>query len=147
MRASPAGGTNASALHVIRDPQRSSSPASPSLLNMSTLIAPAAVSAASLSVLCVHNRYIQPGGEDQVFESETRLLAENGIRLEKVEEQTTYPSGIVQKIGAAVDCVWSRTTSTVPLRVANGCFWRPPNILLGTANTATHSRPTDALPT
>jgi len=76
---------------------------------MSIAIAPAAVQAASLSVLCVHNRYIQPGGEDQVFESESRLLAENGVRVEKVEEQTTYPSGLVRKIEAAVDCVWSRS--------------------------------------
>ena len=76
---------------------------------MATLTVPAAVKAASLSVLCVHNRYIQPGGEDQVFESETQLLAENGVRVEKVEEQTTYPGGLVRKIEAAVDCVWSRS--------------------------------------
>ena len=76
---------------------------------MATLTVPAAVKAASLSVLCVHNRYIQPGGEDQVFESESRLLAENGVRVEKVEEQTTYPGGLVRKIEAAVDCVWSRS--------------------------------------
>lgn len=76
---------------------------------MVTAIAPAAVKAASLSVLCVHNRYIQPGGEDQVFESESRLLEENGVRVHKVEEQTTYPSGLVRKIGAAFDCVWSRS--------------------------------------
>ena len=76
---------------------------------MATLIVPAAATAASLSVLCVHNRYIQPGGEDQVFESESRLLAENGVRVEKVEEQTAYPNGLVRKINAAVDCVWSRS--------------------------------------
>ncbi len=76
---------------------------------MATLTVPAAVKAASLSVLCVHNRYIQPGGEDQVFESESQLLVENGIRVEKVEEQTNYPDGLVRKIGAAVDCVWSRS--------------------------------------
>ena len=76
---------------------------------MATLTVPAAVKAASLSVLCVHNRYIQPGGEDQVFESEAQLLAQNGVRVEKVEEQTTYPSGLVRKIEAAMDCVWSRS--------------------------------------
>jgi glycosyltransferase involved in cell wall biosynthesis len=76
---------------------------------MATLTVPVAVKAASLSVLCVHNRYIQPGGEDQVFESEAQLLADNGVRVEKVEEQTTYPNGLVRKIGAAVDCVWSRS--------------------------------------
>src|SRR6202020_1146537 len=77
--------------------------------SMAALTLPVAVKAASLSVLCVHNRYIQPGGEDQVFESETQLLAENGVRVEKVEEQTTYPGGLVRKIEAAVDCVWSRS--------------------------------------
>ncbi len=76
---------------------------------MATLTVPAAVKAASLSVLCVHNRYIQPGGEDQVFESESQLLAQNGVRVEKVEEQTTYPGGLVRKIEAAVDCIWSRS--------------------------------------
>jgi glycosyltransferase involved in cell wall biosynthesis len=76
---------------------------------MATLTVPAAVKAASLSVLCVHNRYIQPGGEDQVFESEAQLLAQNGVRVEKVEEQTAYPSGLVCKIEAAMDCVWSRS--------------------------------------
>jgi len=76
---------------------------------MATLTVPAAVKTASLSVLYLHNRYIQPGGEDQVFESESQLLAEHGVRVQKVEEQTTYPSGLVRKIGAAVDCVWSRS--------------------------------------
>ena len=76
---------------------------------MATLTLPVAVKAASLSVLCVHNRYIQPGGEDQVFESEAQLLTENGFQVEKIEEQTTYPSGLVRKIEAAVDCVWSRS--------------------------------------
>ena len=48
---------------------------------MATLTMPIAVKAATLSVLCVHNRYIQPGGEDQVFESESRLLEEIGVRV------------------------------------------------------------------
>ncbi len=76
---------------------------------MTTVTFPAAAVAASVKVLCVHNRYIQPGGEDQVFESETQLLAENGVTVEKVEEKTSYPGGLIQKINAAVDCVWSRS--------------------------------------
>ncbi len=76
---------------------------------MATLTVPTAVKAATLSVLCVHNRYIQPGGEDQVFESESRLLTESGFRVKKIEEQTMYPGGLIKKIGAAVDCVWSRS--------------------------------------
>jgi glycosyltransferase involved in cell wall biosynthesis len=61
-----------------------------------------------LKIVSVHNRYIQPGGEDQVFESEARLLQESGHEVTKVQEQTTYPDGVVKKLGVAVDCVWSR---------------------------------------
>jgi glycosyltransferase involved in cell wall biosynthesis len=62
-----------------------------------------------LKIISVHNRYVQPGGEDQVFESEARLLREAGHQVQQVQEQTTYPDGIVKKLGVAVDCVWSRS--------------------------------------
>lgn len=61
-----------------------------------------------LKIISVHNRYVQPGGEDQVFESEARLLKECGHRVTQVQEQTTYPDGVVKKLGVAVDCIWSR---------------------------------------
>jgi glycosyltransferase involved in cell wall biosynthesis len=61
-----------------------------------------------LKIISVHNRYVQPGGEDQVFESEARLLKECGHQVTQVQEQTTYPDGVVKKLGVAVDCVWSR---------------------------------------
>ncbi len=61
-----------------------------------------------LKIISVHNRYVQPGGEDQVFESEARLLTERGHEVTQVQEQTTYPDGIVKKLGVAVDCIWSR---------------------------------------
>jgi glycosyltransferase involved in cell wall biosynthesis len=61
-----------------------------------------------LKIISVHNRYVQPGGEDQVFESEARLLTEAGHQVTQVQEQTTYPDGVVKKLGVAVDCVWSR---------------------------------------
>jgi glycosyltransferase involved in cell wall biosynthesis len=62
----------------------------------------------ALKIISVHNHYVQPGGEDQVFESEARLLQEYGHEVKQVQEQTTYPDGIVKKLGVAVDCVWSR---------------------------------------
>jgi glycosyltransferase involved in cell wall biosynthesis len=62
----------------------------------------------SLKIISVHNRYVQPGGEDQVFESEAQLLKECGHQVTQVQEQTTYPDGLVKKIGVAADCVWSR---------------------------------------
>jgi glycosyltransferase involved in cell wall biosynthesis len=61
-----------------------------------------------LKIITVHNRYVQPGGEDQVFESEARLLKESGHQVTQVQEQTTYPDGVVKKLGVAVDCIWSR---------------------------------------
>jgi glycosyltransferase involved in cell wall biosynthesis len=62
----------------------------------------------ALKIISVHNRYVQPGGEDQVFESEARLLKDYGHKVRQVEEQTTYPDGVVKKLGVAADCVWSR---------------------------------------
>ncbi len=62
----------------------------------------------SLKIVSVHNRYIQPGGEDQVFESEARLLKDCGHEVTLLQEQTTYPDGLVKKLGVAFDCVWSR---------------------------------------
>lgn len=61
-----------------------------------------------LKIITVHNRYVQPGGEDQVFESEARLLLDHGHWVTQVQEQTTYPDGIVKKLGVAMDCIWSR---------------------------------------
>lgn len=61
-----------------------------------------------LNIVTVHNRYLMAGGEDQVFESEARLLRERGHHVVQVEEQNSYPESLVKKIGMAVDCVWSR---------------------------------------
>lgn len=62
-----------------------------------------------LKIITVHNRYLMPGGEDQVFESEARLLREHGHDVTQVEEQNVYPGTVVKKIGMAVDCVWSQS--------------------------------------
>jgi glycosyltransferase involved in cell wall biosynthesis len=60
------------------------------------------------NVISVHNRYLMAGGEDQVFESEARLLREAGHQVTQIEEKNYYPDGILKKIGMAADCVWSR---------------------------------------
>jgi glycosyltransferase involved in cell wall biosynthesis len=62
----------------------------------------------ALKIISVHNRYVQAGGEDQVFESEARLLREYGHEVTQVEEQTVYPDSIVKKLGVAMDCIWSK---------------------------------------
>jgi glycosyltransferase involved in cell wall biosynthesis len=61
-----------------------------------------------LNIVSVHNHYLMPGGEDQVFESEARLLRERGHQVTQIEEQNAYPDGVSKKIGMAADCVWSR---------------------------------------
>lgn len=62
-----------------------------------------------LKIISVHNRYLVPGGEDQVFESEAGLLREYGHEVTQVEERNEYPGTLVKKIGMAVDCVWSQS--------------------------------------
>jgi glycosyltransferase involved in cell wall biosynthesis len=61
-----------------------------------------------LNIISVHNHYLLAGGEDQVFESEARLLRERGHQVTQVEEQNAYPDSVSKKIGMAIDCVWSR---------------------------------------
>jgi glycosyltransferase involved in cell wall biosynthesis len=61
-----------------------------------------------LSIISVHNHYLTAGGEDQVFESEARLLRERGHEVRQIEEQNSYPDGVAKKISMAADCVWSR---------------------------------------
>jgi glycosyltransferase involved in cell wall biosynthesis len=62
----------------------------------------------SLNIISVHNRYLMAGGEDQVFESEARLLRDHGHTVTQIEEQNAYPDSMAKKIGMAVECVWSR---------------------------------------
>lgn len=62
-----------------------------------------------LKIITVHNRYLMAGGEDQVFESEARLLRAHGHEVTQVEEQNENPDTVAKKIGMAVDCVWSQS--------------------------------------
>ncbi len=62
----------------------------------------------NLSIVTVYNRYLNRGGEDEVFESEARLLREKGCRVIEVEETVEAPRGILHRAKLAVDAVWSR---------------------------------------
>jgi glycosyltransferase involved in cell wall biosynthesis len=61
-----------------------------------------------LSVITVHNRYLMRGGEDEVFESEARLLQDRGCRVQAISQEMTYPSGVAGKVRVAVNAVWSK---------------------------------------
>lgn len=66
-----------------------------------------ASAAKPLSVISVHNRYLLRGGEDEVFESEARLLEENGCTVKMIGQEMTDPAGIVAKAKVAINAVWS----------------------------------------
>jgi len=62
-----------------------------------------------VKVLLVHNSYQQPGGEDQVFESELDLLASHG---HEAVRYTAHNDAVLQlgKLTLAARTTWSRTT-------------------------------------
>lgn len=62
----------------------------------------------NLSIVTVYNRYLNRGGEDEVFESEARLLREKSCRVIEVEETVQPPGGPAHRAKLAVDAVWSR---------------------------------------
>lgn len=54
-----------------------------------------------MKVLVVHNRYQQRGGEDAVVDAETRLLATNGVDVQRFDADNDAIQGIVPKIQVA----------------------------------------------
>jgi glycosyltransferase involved in cell wall biosynthesis len=60
-----------------------------------------------MRIVSVYNRYLNRGGEDEVFESEAKLLTERGCDVHLVTEQTQVPRNISHQIKMAIDCVWS----------------------------------------
>ena len=61
-----------------------------------------------LNVITVHNRYLMRGGEDEVFESEARLLEARGCKVQAISQEMTHPSGVAGKVRVALNAVWSR---------------------------------------
>jgi glycosyltransferase involved in cell wall biosynthesis len=51
-----------------------------------------------MKVLVVHNRYQQRGGEDAVVDAETRLLAANGVEVQRFDADNDAIQGVVTKI-------------------------------------------------
>lgn len=55
-----------------------------------------------MKVLVVHNRYQQRGGEDAVVDAEARLLAANGIEVQRFDADNDAIQGFVTKIQVSV---------------------------------------------
>ncbi len=60
-----------------------------------------------MRILLVHNRYLQPGGEDVVFAAERALLMRSGHEVVPFIEQNARFDGL-NLLGVAVNTVWSR---------------------------------------
>jgi len=61
-----------------------------------------------LTVLSVYNRYLNRGGEDEVFEAEAELLRRYGNRVILITESVSPPEGILRSAAMAVNSLWSQ---------------------------------------
>jgi len=62
-----------------------------------------------MRILLIHNRYLQPGGEDAVFEAEKALLERMGHEVIPFVEDNARLGGM-NPVKAALNAVWSRET-------------------------------------
>jgi glycosyltransferase involved in cell wall biosynthesis len=75
-----------------------------------------------MRVLVVHNRYQQPGGEDQVFEAEIRLLRDAGHEVRTYTEHNDRIRSMAPAHTAAAT-IWSRRHRAAVSRSLHS--WRP----------------------
>jgi glycosyltransferase involved in cell wall biosynthesis len=61
----------------------------------------------ALTVVSLYNRYLNRGGEDQVFEAEAELLAAHGYRVIRMEDHLREPAGWRERWELARNTVWS----------------------------------------
>jgi len=55
----------------------------------------------------VYNRYLNRGGEDEVFEAEYRLMSKHGHKVYAISTQTIVSADFVQKARMAAGTIWS----------------------------------------
>jgi glycosyltransferase involved in cell wall biosynthesis len=65
----------------------------------------------SLRVVTVHNRYVNRGGEDVVFEAESTLLKNHGCYVKTITAQTQAPQSLLAGPQMAIEATWSRKWS------------------------------------
>ena len=61
----------------------------------------------ALTIVSLYNRYLNRGGEDEIFEAEAELLAAHGHRVIRVEEHAREPAGWRERWELARNTVWS----------------------------------------
>jgi glycosyltransferase involved in cell wall biosynthesis len=72
-----------------------------------------------VKVLILHNRYRQPGGEDQVVLAEEMLLRERGaqVRLVEVDNGAPQGEGLLHTIAMAGAAAWSPSSYSLAARI------------------------------
>lgn len=75
-----------------------------------------------MKVLMVHNRYQQRGGEDAVVDAEARLLAANGIDVQRFDADNDAIQGFVTKIQVSLGQFGMPTAAQSRFRTALSAF-------------------------
>src|SRR5215218_10268668 len=63
----------------------------------------------SMKILLIHNEYQQPGGEDQVFAAEAKLLEDNGQRVLRYSVHNDQVAGM-NLMTLAASTIWNRSS-------------------------------------
>lgn len=64
-----------------------------------------------MNILTIHNRYLQAGGEDAVFEAESNLLASHGHRVEKLLFDNRSMSTLAGRFLAGFRCIYNTASA------------------------------------
>ena len=64
-----------------------------------------------MKVLLIHNRYKQPGGEDAVFESESKLLASHGHEVDNLIYENSVIETFYDKLISGLKVVYNSDTA------------------------------------
>jgi len=75
-----------------------------------------------MKVLVVHNRYQQRGGEDAVVDAETRLLAANGVEVQRFDADNDAIQSVVTKIQVSFGQFGLPTAAQARFRSALSAF-------------------------
>ena len=75
-----------------------------------------------MKVLVVHNRYQQRGGEDAVVDAETRLLAANGVEVQRFDADNDAIQSVVTKIQVSLGQFGLPTAAQARFRSALSAF-------------------------
>lgn len=60
-----------------------------------------------MKILLVHNRYLQYGGEDAVFEAETNILRQKGHTVEQLTFQNVALEGLWNKVKTSFTSIYN----------------------------------------